>query len=118
MAMWELEFFVKDNGRCPAFDFVQVQEPQEQVLIRRAFDLLAELGNQLRRPQVDMLTDGLYELRIRVIKKRYRFIYFFHGRHMIVVTHGLLKKESAVAKDEIDKAKDYRAIYLKRMEQK
>jgi phage-related protein len=116
--MWELEFFEKKPGRCPTLEFVQEQEKQERVLIERMFGLLEEYGNNLRRPYVDYLEDGLYELRVKVARKQYRFIYFFHNRRIIVVTHGFLKKGGSVPEGEIGKAKDYRTIYLRRAEKK
>lgn len=116
--MWELEFFEKDNAQCPTLEFVREQPSKDQVLIERGFNLLAEYGNTLRRPHADYLEDGLWELRVRVIKKQYRFIFFYHQRQIIVVTHGFLKKESAVPPKEIKQAQTYRDIYMSRMELK
>jgi len=46
------------------------------VRIRR----LAELGHELRRPEADMLRDGIYELRSRLGTVNYRiFIFFMAG---------------------------------------
>jgi len=57
----------------------------------------------------------LYELRVRVVKKQYRFIFFYHNQRIIVVTHGFLKKTSAVPRAQIKLAQTYRRIYLERM---
>lgn len=116
--MWELEFFEKDNAECPINEFINDQPPKDQVLIQRGFSLLAEYGNALRRPHTDYLDDGLWELRVRVIKKQYRFIFFYYQRQIIVVTHGFLKKESVVPRKEIKLAQTYRDIYINRMESK
>ena len=116
--MWDLDFFEKDSKRCPTLEFVEQQPPDDQVRIKRSLTLLAELGNNLRRPDVDYLEDGLYELRVRVVKKQYRFIFFYHNQRIIVVTHGFLKKTSAVPQTEIKLAQTYRRIYLERMRSK
>ncbi len=116
--MWDLEFFKKDNQRCPTREFVQEQSPQDRVRINRSFKLLAEHGNALRGTDVHYLEDGLYELRVRVVKKQYRFIFFYHHQRIIVVTHGFLKKQSAVPRREIEQAQTYRNIYLERMRSK
>lgn len=113
--MWELDFFEKDSKHCPTLEFIKEQSPLDQVRIERSFNLLVELGNDLRRPNVDYLEDGLYELRVRVVKKQYRFIFFYHNQRIIVITHGFLKKGSAVPRAEIKLAQNYRCIYLERM---
>lgn len=118
MTKWQLDFFVKDNGRCPALEFLESQDGQAKAIIQQKFNWLEEYGNSLDPPHVKILKDGLYELRIRVVKRQYRFIYFFINAHIIVVTHGMLKKVSAVPEAEIKKAKEYRSAYLQRMERK
>ena len=62
-----------------------------------------ELGHELRRPEADLLRDGIYELRVRLGSVNYRMLYFFHGRVAAVVSHGLTK-EKAVPAGEIDGA--------------
>lgn len=68
---------------------------------RRAFKkceasitLLATLGHELRRPLADLLEDGIYELRARVGRVNYRLLYFYHGRNVAVLVHGLTKKRA------------------------
>lgn len=40
---------------------------------------LAALGHELRRPEADVLRDGIYELRVGLRGQNYRMLYFFHG---------------------------------------
>jgi phage-related protein len=49
------------------------------------------------------LRDGIYELRIGLQGINDRILYFFHGREVVVVSHGLLK-ERVVPPREIDQA--------------
>ena len=70
---------------------------------RAAVARLAILGHELRRPEADYLRDGIYELRIRLGSINYRLLYFFHGRTVAVVAHGLTK-ESAVPATDIKQA--------------
>ena len=67
-----------------------------------------------RRPQVDYLGDDIYELRVSAEQHRHRLLYFFHGRSIIVVTSGFLKKTDAVPRPEIDRARKCRADWLER----
>src|SRR5262249_1414023 len=64
---------------------------------------LAELGNDLRRPIADLLRDGIRELRAKVGTVNYRILYFFCGKDVVCLSHGI-KKERAVADIEIERA--------------
>jgi hypothetical protein len=64
---------------------------------------LAQLGHELRRPLADTLRDGIHELRAKRGRVQYRILYFFHGRNVAVLSHGLTK-EGTVPVAEIDKA--------------
>ena len=64
---------------------------------------LRELGHELRRPEVDLLREGIYELRVSLRGVHHRILYFFHGTTAAVVSHGPVK-ERVVAPKEIDRA--------------
>jgi phage-related protein len=64
---------------------------------------LSELGHELRRPEADLLRDGIYELRVRLQHVNYRILYFFHGRVAAILAHGLAK-EALVSGTAIDTA--------------
>ena len=66
-------------------------------------DRLREMGHELRRPEADLLRDGIYELRVSRQGVHHRILYFFHGSVAAVVSHGLVK-ERAVPPSEIDRA--------------
>ncbi|MGA2609867.1 MAG: type II toxin-antitoxin system RelE/ParE family toxin [Terriglobia bacterium] len=64
---------------------------------------LEDLGHELRRPEADYLRDGIYDLRASYQGVHYRMLYFFHGRSVVVLTHGVVKEREVPAK-EIDRA--------------
>ena len=64
---------------------------------------LVQLGNELRRPEADYLRDGIYELRASYQGVHYRMLYFFSGKAIVVLSHGLTKEQN-VPKGDIDKA--------------
>jgi hypothetical protein len=70
---------------------------------RVRIERLRELGHELRRPEADLLRDGIYELRVGFQGQDYRMLYFFHGNVAAVLSHGLAK-ERAVPPAEIDRA--------------
>ena len=58
-----------------------------------AVERLAVFGHKLRRPLADLLTDGIYELRIRKGRVNYRILYFFHGRELAILGHAITKED-------------------------
>jgi len=62
-----------------------------------AISRLALLGHELRRPEADLLRDGIYELRARLGSVNYRLLYFFHGQTVSVIAHGLTKEAAVPA---------------------
>jgi phage-related protein len=64
---------------------------------------LVELGHELRRPEADLLQDGIYELRARLGTVNYRLLYFFHGRNVAVLAHAITK-ENEIPVVEIKRA--------------
>jgi hypothetical protein len=66
-------------------------------------NLLKQMGHELRRPQADLLRDGVYELRTRVGSVNYRILYGFVGKDVALLTAGLTKERSVPAR-EIDRA--------------
>jgi len=65
---------------------------------------LESTGYELRRPSADYLQDGIYELRAKHLKVQYRIFYFFHGQNVAILSHGIIKEQSAVPDSEIEQA--------------
>src|SRR6266852_1301548 len=59
-------------------------------------------GHELRRPVADFLRDGIYELRPTHQGVNYRILYFFSGKDIVVISHGISKKAEVPAV-EIDR---------------
>ena len=113
--MWQIEFYVKPNGRCPVQEFLDnLSKNDDLPFVIRKFDLLAEFGHELRRPHTDYLRDEIWELRVHTRRGQLRFLYFYLGQKMIVMTLGLHKKSAAVRDTDVDQAIAYRADYLSR----
>lgn len=72
--------------------------------------LLRSRGHELRRPIADFLRDGIYELRPTYRGVHYRILYFFSGKDVIVISHGI-SKESIVPAAEINRALERRQKY-------
>jgi len=106
MPQTKLIFFQETDGEAPAVAWLQdLRHRNSKAYVKCAARLkrLAELGHELRRPEADLLRDGIYELRSRLGSVNYRVLYFFHGRNVAVVSQGFTK-EAEVPKAEIEKA--------------
>ena len=113
MPRTQLIFFKDDDGTVSVRDWLlELRQRRPRafakcvVRIRR----LAELGRELRRPEADMLREGIYELRARDGRVNYRILYFFHGRNVAILAHALTK-EDKVPRRDIDRALKRKAAF-------
>lgn len=100
----EVLFFAEDDGSCPFDDWFSQIRPTARARCLAGLKLLEELGYEMRRPQADVLRDGIYELRVKDERLHYRILYFFHERKAVVLSHGFVKKQAAVPEREIEAA--------------
>lgn len=91
MPRCKVEFLQSDSGAIPALDWLRALPKGPQAKGWAMITLLAENGQALRRPHADYLRDGIYELRWRWQRVNYRFLYFFRGSGIIIVSHGITK---------------------------
>jgi phage-related protein len=99
------------DGTVPLLDWLDsLPEKARDKCVARLLRL-RELGHELRRPEADLLRDGVYELRIDLQGLHYRILYFFHRNIAAVVSHGLLK-ERRVPPAEINRAIRRMRAYL------
>ncbi len=68
----------EEDGSAPFVDwFTELPVyARDKVLVR--IERLREPGHELRRPEADLLRDGIYELRATARGVHYRVLYFFH----------------------------------------
>ena len=103
MPATELVFFREDDGSVPILAWFETLQERAQDKCRVRLERLEQMGHKLRRPEADYLRDEIYELRIGLQGRNYRMLYFFHGRDLVVISHGLVK-ERIVPPREIDLA--------------
>jgi phage-related protein len=103
MANVAMHLFREADGDVPFLEWLEALPERAKYKCRVRLQRLKEMGNELRRPEADYLQDGVYELRFKHQRVNYRVLYFFHGRSVVVLSHGL-QKEKAVPPKEIDRA--------------
>src|SRR5271165_7167184 len=113
MPQAKLLFFRDATGAAPVWEWLKdlrTSNPKVYakcvVRIRR----LVELGHELRRPEADLLRDGIYELRARLGTVNYRILYFFHGRNVAVLAHAITK-ENEIPPVEINRAAERKRTF-------
>ena len=108
-----LVFYREDDGTVPLVPWLESIPDKAADKCMARLRRLAALGYELRRPEADLLRDGIYELRVSFQGIHYRMLYFFHGKLAVVVSHGLVK-ERAVPPVEIDRALGRRSRFFDR----
>jgi phage-related protein len=104
LAQTEVFFFREpEDGSIPFLEWLDELPAKVKAKCTDRIDRLGELGHELRRPEADFLQDGIYELRASYQGVHYRMLYFFAGKAVVVVSHGLTK-EREVPRRELDKA--------------
>lgn len=99
MPRTRLVFYQESDGHAPVLEWLDrlPVKIQDKCVIK--IERLRALGHELRRPEADLLRQGIYELRIGREGMNYRILYFFHGRMAAVLAHGLVKEREVPAKD-------------------
>jgi putative component of toxin-antitoxin plasmid stabilization module len=106
MPQTKLIYYQETEGNSPVVTWLRELRSENQkayakceVRIKR----LSEAGHELRRPAADFLRDGIYELRSHFGTVNYRVLYFFHGRNVAILAHGITK-ENEIPDVEINRA--------------
>ena len=103
--------FYKDReGNVPVLEWLDSLPTRIQDKCVVKIERLRELGHELRRPEADLLRDGIYELRVGREGINYRLLYFYHGRVAAVLTHGIIKEREVPLKD-IERALERKRLF-------
>jgi phage-related protein len=114
MPQTEVVFFKDEDGAVSVLDWIENHRRINPRLPAKAvafIDRLSDFGYDLRRPAADLLREGIYELRFALQGVNYRILYFYAGKNVAVLVHGLTKEGEVPSKD-IETAKKRRDLYL------
>ena len=104
----------KSDGTSPVQEFIASLDDKMQAKVIRTLDMLEQRGNRLRAPASKELDEGIFELRVSVAGNTTRILYFFVVGNTAILTNGFVKKTIKTPRYEIERAKRYRAEYLRR----
>ena len=94
--------FAETDGSAPLLTWLDGLPERVQIKCIARIERLKAMGYELRRPETDLLRDGIHELRVRHGRVNYRMLYFFTGGQA-VISHGLTK-EDVVPDIQIERA--------------
>ena len=104
------------NGDQPAKEFLLSLDKKMRAKMADTISILQDNGYELREPYSKHLSEGIFELRAKVGSDITRVLYFFYVDRHIILTNGFIKKTQKTPPKEIERAKKYRADYLRRKE--
>ena len=117
-SIYEIEFYKKENGQVPVYDFLISLSPKLKAKALRDIELLKQYGNELKEPYVKSIkgkqNKGLYELRIKFSNDIARIFYFTCYNNKYVLLHGFIKKTMITPVREIERAVKYMEDYKRR----
>jgi phage-related protein len=115
---WPIEFYRKENGKSPVWEFINDLHPKFQAKAIRQIEMLEQFGTDLKEPYVKPINGdeckGLWELRIKFANDISRIFYFMPVGNCFVLLHGFVKKTDKIPKKELEMAKSCKADYLRR----
>ena len=114
MIKFKVEFYQKENGEQPVREFLLSLDVKMRAKMSDMISILQDNGNNLREPYSKHISDGIFELRVKLGSDITRIMYFFYVDGHIVLTNGFVKKKDKTPLSEIEKAKRFRRDYLER----
>ena len=99
-------YYEDERNNRPVEEFINEFEPKIKAKVLARIEFLEERWQELRRPYVDTLEEGLYELRVIFSGNQIRVIYAYMFKDYIVLLHGIIKKTKEVPQDDMLKAKN------------
>lgn len=116
MQDFDIIFYDKPDGTEPVKEFLDSLDVKMRAKMLRTIVMLQKNGYELREPYSKALNDGIIELRAKVGSDISRVLYFFVVGRKVVLTNGFIKKAQKTPKEELERAKRYKAEYLSRKE--
>ena len=111
--MYEVIFYTTLWDEAPALVFLLSLAAKPQAKAQKLIRYLQQHGPDLPRPYSDMLRGKIRELRMGYGSLQVRFLYFFEGKSIVLVS-GFLKETPAVPEEEIVRAERRMTDWLNR----
>jgi phage-related protein len=113
--MRTIRFYRTRSGRCPVEEFLESLSPPHRKKVAWVLRIVEELELVPQQYMKKLVgSDGLWEIRSQIGGNNYRFLGFFDGATILILTSGFSKKQQKTPAQEIELAKQRRKEYLER----
>jgi len=99
-------YYEDERNNRPVEEFINGLDAKSKGKVLARIEFLESHWKELRRPYVNSLQEGLYELRVIFSGNQVRVIYAYMFKDYIVLLHGSIKKTREVPQNDILKAKN------------
>jgi phage-related protein len=96
---YKVIFYRTAQGSEPVREWLQSLDKRERLQFGQAIQVLQMNGPALPMPYSCPLGGGLFELRERIGKVRYRVFYAFDGSRIVVLLHAATKDQRVIEDD-------------------
>jgi len=113
--MRSIEFYRTENDRCAVEEFLDSlsdKDAQKVAWVLRLVERLDRVPEQYLKKLVG--TEHLWEIRAQIAGSSYRFLGFFDGPALLMLTNAFSKKQLKTPLREIELAEARRLNYLQR----
>jgi len=110
-------YYEDEENVRPVEEFINGLDSKTKIKVSARITLLQEQWQELRRPYVDFLQGGLYELRVVLFGNQVRVIYAYMFKDYIILLHAFHKRSDEVSQEDISKARERMADFQKRVTQ-
>jgi len=99
MPQADIRIYQDSDETVPLLDWLDSLPDRAKDKCGAVIGRLADFGNQLRRPDCDYLSNGIYELRARAGNVHYRVFYSFVGKQVVLLSHDCTKRKKVPNKE-------------------
>ncbi len=110
-----LLFYKTEKGQCPVAEFLDSLPSKVAQKVTWVLKLLQELDLvPIQYFKKLTGTDEIWECRMVFGGNTYRILCFYHGGNRLILTHGFMKKTPKTPPEEIRRAEQLKADFIRR----
>jgi phage-related protein len=111
----EVIFYETDAGHSPVEEFLDTLSTKQALKTAWVINLVEDMGVVPAQYFQKMpSTDDLWEIRVKVAGNIFRFLGFFNGRKLVVLSHAFQKKTQKTPRQAIRLAEERKRDYFRR----
>jgi phage-related protein len=111
----EVVFYKTVTGRCPVEEFLDSLSAKQALKAAWVINLLEDMDFVPAQYFTKMPnTEGLWEVRVKAGTNIFRFLGFFDGRKLVVLSHAFQKKTQKTPRQAIRLAEERKRDYFRR----